>query len=209
MRIPNKKIAMHCAVVIILSTLMVSCDDDDITGNDDPFRSGSTESFYLAMPDGVRLALDVTIPQPLGAGVQVPTIVTMTRYWRGDEGGGGMSDIFDWRKEAAARRGYAFVVIDERGTGASFGVWPYPWSEASLEDFAAVVDWVVAQEWSDGQVGAWGISYLGMAAQHLAALNHTAVKAAVPTFTQYDLYTDLVYPGGIFLDTYMRDWHEA
>ncbi|UCC74137.1 MAG: hypothetical protein JSV86_06140, partial [Gemmatimonadota bacterium] len=78
MRIPNKRIAVHCAVVTILSTLMVSCNDDDITGNDGLFPGSSTESFYLAMPDGVRLALDVTIPQPLGAGVQVPTIVTMT-----------------------------------------------------------------------------------------------------------------------------------
>ena len=195
----------------ILLAVLAGCGKDNPTdhGPDEtPFSRDTTESFYLTMSDGVRLAVDLTIPEPLGDGGRVPTIIAMTRYWRADQDGGGHSVHWDWRKRAAARRGYAFLIIDERGTGASFGVWPHPWPESSFDDFAAVVDWVVAQDWSDGQVAPYGISYLGMAAQRMAAYGHPAVKAAVPAFTQYDLYTDIAYPGGIFNDTYVRSWHE-
>jgi putative CocE/NonD family hydrolase len=168
------------------------------------FTDHTTESFYLPMRDGVRVALDVHVPQPLSMAAEVPTIVVMTRYWRSEEDG--ENPYMDWRIEEATRRGYALVLIDERGTGASFGTWRHPWAEESRLDFAEAVDWVTAQSWSNGSVGAWGISYLGMTAQLLPATQHPAVRVSIPTFTQYDLYTDIAFPGGIFNDLYVEDW---
>jgi putative CocE/NonD family hydrolase len=168
------------------------------------FPSHSTQSFYLNSRDGVRLAVDVHIPQPLSAGVQLPAILVMTRYWRSEYDR--EQPYMGWRIDEATRRGYAMVLVDERGTGASFGTWRHPWTEDSRLDFAEVVDWVVAQPWSNGRVGAWGISYLGMTAQLLPASGHPALRASIPTFTQYDLYTDIAFPGGIFNDLYVEDW---
>ena len=59
-------------------------------------------------------------------------------------------------------RGYALVVVDARGTGASFGTrdsFPQPRSERA--DYRVIADWIVAQPWSDGRIGATGISSRG------------------------------------------------
>jgi predicted acyl esterase len=98
------------------------------------YEQSSTDAIYLTMQDGVRIAVDVTLPSPLPTNARIPTIVAMTRYWRAEQG-----EETDWRIRAAANRGYAFVFVDERGTGASFGVWPHPWSQQSLADFHEVV----------------------------------------------------------------------
>jgi putative CocE/NonD family hydrolase len=194
-------------VICVLS--VVSCDPERVvTGTEDidlgaRYGGYTTESIYLTMRDGVRIAADVTLPAPLGAGAQIPTILKMTRYWRASEGEG-----VDWRAEQAAYRGYATVEIDERGTGASFGTWPYPWSEAALADLYEIVDWIVQQGWSNGRVGSYGSSYSGMSAQLLPTVDHPAVQATIPAFTQYDLYTDISFPGGVHLDWFMSSWSE-
>lgn len=205
--------AIKAVLVLCAVSLIASCDPESITTTVDQFSyppsfdNRTTESIYLTMRDGVRIAIDLHLPSPLPAGAQVPTIVAMTRYWRSEQNG--EVSYLGWRAQSAAERGYATVVIDERGTGASFGAWPRPWSETAIADYAEVVDWVVAQDWSNGRVGAWGGSYLGMTAQLLPTTQHPAVRVVVPAFTQYDAYTDIVFPGGIYNDWFMGDWSEG
>ncbi|MBM3290607.1 MAG: hypothetical protein FJY92_10690, partial [Candidatus Hydrogenedentes bacterium] len=43
------------------------------------------EARYLAMRDGVRIAVDVWYPADLAAGERVPTVMRSTRYWRAME----------------------------------------------------------------------------------------------------------------------------
>lgn len=86
-------------------------------------------SHYVAMPDGCRLAVDVYLPQTAeGAAAKgpFPTITIFTPYYRrfalsdvtkGDEVTPGS---FRYRDNFVPA-GYALVVIDVRGTGASFG----------------------------------------------------------------------------------------
>ena len=81
-----------------------------------------------------------------------------------------------------ASRGYAMVRIDVRGSGASFGRWSGPSSSDEVKDGGEIVNWIVAQPWSNGKVGAMGDSYEGSTAQMLAAVNHPAVKAVIPRF---------------------------
>ena len=147
------------------------------------------------MSEGHRIALEVTLPAPLPAGVRVPTILYTTRYWRAIKG-----DPVDEQDQFFTSHGYAFVRADERGTGASFGTWSNMWPRAAIADYKETVDWIVAQPWSDGTVGSIGVSYTGTTAQLLAATNHAAVKAVVPKFIEFDVYTDIFYPGGLLLE---------
>jgi pimeloyl-ACP methyl ester carboxylesterase len=48
--------------------------------------------------------------------------------------------------------GYAVVVVDVRGTGASFGQWRSPWQPEERADSREVIDWIVSQPWSNQQV---------------------------------------------------------
>jgi len=119
------------------------------------------------MRDGVRLAVDVHLPAPLPEDQRVPAILVQDRYWRAMALRAPLKWLvqaedlnFDYRsyRPFIVRQGFALVHIDVRGTGASFGSWPYPWHPETLQDSYEVVEWIVSQPWSNGCVGGCGIS---------------------------------------------------
>ncbi len=174
-----------------------------------PHISWTRQSRYLPMPDGVRLAVDRYLPEGASATHRVPTILHLTRYHRGLR-------FSDPVREAAAgpgfglmsflQAGYAVVVVDVRGTGASFGTRTVEFSPEEVHDGWGILDWIVGQPWSDGGVGATGISYPGTTAELVGTIGHPALKAVAPLFSIYDFYDDVTHPGGILLEPFMRTW---
>ncbi len=78
----------------------------------------------------------------------------------------------------AADHGYVGIVADSRGKRLSPDK-PEPY-EHEAKDVNAVIDWIIAQPWSDGRVGMYGGSYSGFA-QWAATKNlHPALKTIVP-----------------------------
>jgi putative CocE/NonD family hydrolase len=49
-------------------------------------------------------------------------------------------------------------------------------------DAAAIVEWVAGQDWCDGRVGAWGVSYGGMTALAAAAQRPASLRAIVAVY---------------------------
>ena len=105
--------------------------------------------------------------------------------------------------------GYAWVDVDVRGTGASYGSRFSEWSPDEIRDGAEVVDWIVSQPWSDGKVGALGSSYGGAAAEFLLVNRHPAVRAIAPRFALFDAYPDIAFPGGIHATWFTETWGRA
>jgi putative CocE/NonD family hydrolase len=161
------------------------------------------------MRDGVRIAIDVNLPKGLKPGEKLPAILHQTRYYRSHDVGWRIRFLTrNWPSptKVFARRGYAWIDMDVRGTGASFGRWPYPWSPNEIRDGAEVVEWIVHQPWSNGKVGASGVSYDGGCAELLLANRHPAVAATAPMFTLFDAYSDISFPGGILLSSFTLTW---
>jgi uncharacterized protein len=178
---------------------------------DRPYHGFALTSRYVTMRDGVRLAVDLYLPRDLRPGDKVPTILTQTRYWRRPEVNPPFDLIFKIPDELReiVESGYAIVRLDARGTGASFGTRAHPWTPDETKDGAQIVDWIIAQPWSDGQVGAAGGSYEGTAAEFLATNGHPAVKAIAPMYALYDVYTDIAFPGGIHLEWFTKIWERG
>lgn len=180
------------------------------------YEGTTTQSIYISMRDGVRLAAEVVLPRNLPPDARIPAVLSQTRYWRAME----LRAPFKWLlnpdilippdfrdfQPFFSSHGYALVLVDVRGTGASFGSWPHPWPSDSNKDAREIVDWIVAQPWSNGKVGAYGISYLGTTAELLTVLNHPAAKAVIPMFNHPDAYTDIAFPGGVFDERFIRVW---
>ncbi|CAN1497035.1 COG2936 Predicted acyl esterases [Burkholderiaceae bacterium] len=174
-------------------------------------RIGEPTSQYLTMPDGVRLAIDVYLPVSAvdQEATHFPTILILTPYYRRFKvtaPGAEPSPNIAIYRDFFVPRGYALVVVDVRGSGASFGARDCFRSPREREDYREIANWVVAQPWSSGTIGSTGISYLGAAACFLASTGHPAVKAVAPLFSVHDTYTDHVFPGGIKCTTVTENY---
>ncbi|KAF0686705.1 Aste57867_21547 [Aphanomyces stellatus] len=175
-------------------------------------------SQYVTMRDGTRIAIDLYLPEKKDTVTSLPCILHQSRYFRS------IALRWPWRLFVNQGRpfnfinagyfkrmladGYAIVSMDVRGTGASFGSLAHPWSMDERLDSVDMLDWITRQPWSNGSVGLWGISYEGTAAYLTASMNHPAVRACVPMYMFYDMYNDIVAPGGIAQQFFTLKWQE-
>ncbi len=168
----------------------------------------TVEALYVTMRDNVKIAIDLMLPKDMPDDAKIPTIVKSTRYWRAVDYRPPVS-WFQGPEEFErffTSHGYAVIYVDARGSGASFGTRPHPWSPDEVMDGKDLVDWIIAQPWSNGKVGTIGTSYDGSSAEFFAVPNHPAVKAVVPRFTEYDVYVDIAFPGGVPTEWFLKTW---
>jgi hypothetical protein len=180
------------------------------------YKHFSKKSFYLTMRDGVKIAVDLYLPKGRKKGDKIPTILYQTRYFRSIQLRGPLlGKVFrmipstpNFEMKEFIRNGYALVCVDVRGTGASFGSRTLSLPDSNeIKDGAEICDWIIKQSWSDGKIGATGISYIGITAQYLMMNRHPALKAVAPLFTPFDLYDDVGMPGGIFAEKFITGWN--
>ncbi|CAN7621226.1 CocE/NonD family hydrolase [Bosea sp. LjRoot9] len=179
------------------------------------FRLGEPASHYVTMADGCRIAVDVYLPQPATDAAKpgpFPVIALFTPYYRRFKlrpgGTGEVNPNTGKFRDFFVPRGYAVVVVDVRGTGASFGTRDSFRSPKERQDSREIADWIVAQPWSNEIIGSTGISYLGAAADFLASTGHPAVKAIAPLFSVWDTYADNYFPGGIQLKSLTKTYDD-
>ncbi|GAB4425554.1 MAG: CocE/NonD family hydrolase [Bacteroidia bacterium] len=186
------------------------------TSPDQPgYRDYRRSSTYVEMPDGVALAVDVYLPEGGPARATFPVVLRYTPYGRSyvmphmgpvqhlasvamGLGWGPIYDVPSLYDDARylLQHGYALVSADMRGTGASFGA-KLPLMPTLAQDGKALVEWIAAQPWCDGQVGMAGPSYLGWGQYLTASAQPAALKCIMPEVIAFDIYTDANRPGGI------------
>jgi uncharacterized protein len=104
-----------------------------------------------------------------------------------------------------AGQGYAVVNCDLRGAGTSDGSASLL-SDQEGEDVHDLIEWAAAQPWSTGAVGLIGVSYLAISQWKAAASQPPSLKAICPWEGFTDAYRDLMRPGGIREDGFVRMW---
>jgi predicted acyl esterase len=184
-------------VNLLLSTLPGGKDPQRYKGYVEPkYKNLEEHSLYVTMRDGVKIAVTIALPNDPPLNEKIPAIMNMTRYWRAQEGQDLAASSYH---RFLCLQGYALVLVDARGTGASFGVWRAPFSQDEIKDYDEVVDWIVKQPWSNGKIGALGNSYEGNTAVWLAVNKNPAIKAVIPRHYEFDLFAETPYPGGLRL----------
>ncbi len=99
--------------------------------------------------------------------------------------------------ELLLKHGYAVVVVERPGTGASFGR-SDPSFDAAAKEADQIIDWIAAQPWSNGKVGMYGDSWQGQIQLAAASTGNRHLKAIFPAGTWLDQYTGVMYPGGVY-----------
>jgi len=100
----------------------------------------------------------------------------------------------DWVPE-----GYVVVRVDERGVGKTPGMFEQ-FSLQEAKDFYDSIEWAAKQEWCNGNVGTWGISYWAMTQYNMAQLQPPSLKAMVPIFGSNNSYRGYAFNGGLYND---------
>lgn len=146
----------------------------------------------IRMSDGVVLRADEFVPSK---GCPCTPILSITPYGKGEAS---VVQQFDSSQihPALIEHGYAEIVIDTRGTGASGGTWGI-FSPREQQDYGEIVRWAAARPYGDGQVLALGQSYRAIAPLLAAEQPGTeALKALFVEVPLGDVYRDIFTAGG-------------
>jgi putative CocE/NonD family hydrolase len=142
------------------------------------------------MRDGVHLATDVYLPEGDGP---FPTLTTRVR---GGRGSGFITGVLFLNPLSSVERGYAVAVQEVRGRSGSEDAWnPFV---HEIDDGADFFDWLVAQPWCNGSVGAYGTAYSASTALYLATLRREQLKAIAVLGTGADVHDGWVHTSGAF-----------
>ncbi|MEM6964100.1 MAG: CocE/NonD family hydrolase [Bacteroidota bacterium] len=133
------------------------------------------EKIMVEMRDGIRLATDVYRPK---TDQPVPIIFSKTPYNFNSWGDGKERTRTKQRAYEAVKRGYAYVVQNERGRYFSEGKWDI--LGVPLTDSEDAFTWMANQPWSNGKIGTLGCSSTAEWQMAVAALDHPAHAAMVP-----------------------------
>jgi uncharacterized protein len=165
--------------------------------------------------DGNVLRANIWLPDAAGA---YPTVMTVTGYnkdatnptGQGCSGSGGIASA----DTSLADKGYAVMLVDDRGTGASQGKWD-SWGARTQEDYVDLLDWLQAQPWSNGSAATTGASYMGITSFLVAEadafrvhVQHKprAVKAIWADVPMSDAYRDVTFHGGAIDSGFIPLW---
>jgi putative CocE/NonD family hydrolase len=123
------------------------------------------------------------------------------RYWFGERGNL-MDPVFRTKYlEKMLKHGYAVLVVERPGTGASFGVMNASF-EVGATEVNEILNWTAAQNWCDGNIGMYGDSFQAMIQFAAAATGNPHLKAIFPASSALDMYSSVPYPGGVLNKTF-------
>ncbi|WP_192385935.1 CocE/NonD family hydrolase [Mesorhizobium silamurunense] len=159
---------------------------------DFPRKVREIENLWIPMPDGVKLAARVWVPEDAEAD-PVPAILEYLPYRKRD----GTVERDALTHPYFAGHGYAGVRVDMRGTGDSEGICKGEYLKQEQDDCLAVIEWLAKQPWCSGAVGMIGISWGGFNGLQVAARRPPALKTVISLCSTDDRYNDDVhYLGG-------------
>jgi putative CocE/NonD family hydrolase len=148
------------------------------------------------MRDGVVLRADVFRPTAAG---RFPVIMQRTPYNKANYNANGAPFAI-----RAAARGYVVILQDVRGRFASDGDW-YPFQH-EVDDGYDTVEWAAALPYSNGKVGMFGWSYLGVTQMSAALAQPPHLVSLFPVVTACDYYDEWTYRGGAFQQFFNESW---
>ncbi|MBX2814895.1 MAG: CocE/NonD family hydrolase [Saprospiraceae bacterium] len=133
------------------------------------------QKVMMPMRDGIRLCTDIYRPK---TDEKVPVIFSRTPYNFNSWGDGEMRTRTFQRALEAVKRGYAYVVQNERGRYFSEGEWDI--LGTPLTDGYDAFSWIEDQPWCNGKIGTYGCSSTAEWQMAVAAMDHPAHAAMVP-----------------------------
>ena len=145
-----------------------------------------------AMRDDVKLSTIIYLPEGKGPW---PVVLVRTPYGKASQ---------TRLSSAFTKQGIAFVAQDCRGTFKSEGKYR-PFADDQWDGYDTV-EWIAKQPWSNGRVGMFGASAMGIAANLAAMANPPHLVAAFVMVARSSAYEQSSFIGGVFRKEMNEDW---
>lgn len=151
----------------------------------------------IPMRDGFLLPTDLYLPHPDAKGA--PCILLRSpagreSYWK----------CFS----AMSKLGYVIAIQDTRNVLDVEGKTPPfltdGWGE--FQDGYDAVEWLAKSPYTNGNIGTWGSSAVGITQQLMAPSNPPSLKCQYIIFAAASLYHDVAFPGGQFHKNQVEGW---
>lgn len=158
------------------------------------------QTLMIPMRDGIRLATDIYRPS-LGIGPW-PSILIRTPYGKhkamNDPIAVFLTDFYQ----------YTLVIQDTRGRFDSEGLDSLYFADAwgRKQDGYDTVEWIAQQTWSNGKVGTWGASALGITQYLLAGAAPPHLTCCLVMVAASNLYEDAIFYGGEYRRSLVDGW---
>jgi predicted acyl esterase len=173
------KINIFYLILIFLIATLLSC-----LNQDQNYDVIVEKNVMIPMSDGINLAANISKPDTED---KYPVILIRTPY--------GKDNREDDYVAYWAEKGYVFIIQDCRGTNQSAGEWNPGFNE--YQDGLDTRKWIISQEWSNGEIGTSGGSYLGYTQFVSATKPDKSLKALYAIIPLMDWY-DFAYFGGAY-----------
>lgn len=151
-----------------------------------PFK---IQTAYIPLEDENLIAADIITER--GSIIPRPTFLRLGYRWNEKEESKRFNPLI--------QEGFNIVKIDTRGTGASTGTRKTPWS-VNDSDINQIVNWIIQQPWADGKIVTFGSNFTANTSELSASLNNDAIHANIYCNNGYNLYSDVLFPGGLLLE---------
>jgi len=183
MPVPRRLVVLILSSTVILPRLSGSSGEE--------YQVAVQAGVPVKMRDGVTLVADIYRPTTPG---KFPVLLQRTPYNRRDAASGTF----------LASRGYVVVLQDTRGRFDSRGEF-YPF-RYEAQDGYDTVEWVSSLEYSTGQVGMFGGSYVGATQMLAASANPPHLTAIFPYVTASEYYEGWTYQSGGLMQWFVSSW---
>jgi predicted acyl esterase len=160
------------------------------------------QTLMMPMRDGVRLATDIY--RPSVSLDKLPCVLVRTPY-------GKKIGMDAWMLSLLTDvMQYAVAIQDTRGRNASEGVDSVYFSDGwgVHRDGYDTVEWLAARSWSNGRIGMFGASALGITGLLAAGAAPPHLACVVAIVSASNLYEDAVFYGGAYQHALVGGWLE-
>lgn len=165
-------------------------------------HASASEFVMIPMRDGTGLAADIYYPL-IGEGLW-PAVLVRTPYGRSLSG----SETLVNQILTNVLSDYVLVIQDTRGRGGSEGLDSLYFSDGwgKNRDGYDTVEWIAAQAWSNGKVGMWGPSALGITQYLAAGARPPHLTCCCVLVATGNLYEDAIFYGGVYRQALVDGW---
>lgn len=151
----------------------------------------------IPMRDGLELPADLYLPSPDAR--HLPCILVRSPAGRQSQG----KEIIQLAKE-----GYVVVIQETRSAGDAEGKTLPFFSDGwgRLQDGYDTVEWLAHSSYTNGKIGTWGASALGITQLLMAPANPAHLKCQYMIVAAASLYHHGIFPGGQLLKNQAEGW---